>query len=130
AIASIAGIVRLVRRGVMAPYALFALVSFAILIVWHFPPNERFVLPLLPLIVLGFFEEIEHLVRSLKPGFQNKDRGQRVAAGVLASVAGLLVAAVIGLQSFVTFSFLDESAKQKRAKLADLTQAYAWIDSN
>ncbi len=31
---------------------------------------------------------------------------------------------------FVTFSFLDESARQKRAKLADLTKAYDWIAAN
>jgi hypothetical protein len=43
AIAMIAGTIRLVRRGIAVPYALFALVSCAILVVWHFPPNPRFV---------------------------------------------------------------------------------------
>jgi len=130
AIASIVGIVRLVRRGAMVPYALFAFVSLIILVLWHFPPNERFVLPILPLIALGFVEEMEQLVRNLKPAFRHKDKGQRVAAGIMASVAALLVAAIVGLQCFVTFSFLGESARQKRAKLQDLTQAYAWISSN
>jgi hypothetical protein len=129
-IASIVGIVRLVRRGVMVPYALFALFSLVILVLWHFPPNERFVLPLLPLIALGFVEEVEQLVRNLKLAFRHKDKSQRVAAGMMASVAALLVAAIVGLQCFVTFSFLDESAREKRAKLQDLMKAYAWISSN
>jgi hypothetical protein len=129
-IASIVGVVRLVRRGVMVPYALFAFTSLLILVFWHFPPNERFVLPLLPLIALGFVEELEQLVRNLKLAFRHRDKSQRVAARVLASVAALLVAAIIGLQCFVTFSFLDESVRQKRAKLQDLTKAYSWISSN
>ena len=34
------------------------------------------------------------------------------------------------MQCFVTFSFLDQSAQQKRAKLVDLKQAYTWISAN
>src|SRR5712691_10474039 len=43
AVAMIVGIVRLVRRGIAVDYALFALVSAGIMLVWHYPPNERFV---------------------------------------------------------------------------------------
>ena len=41
AIAMIAGIVRLVRRGIAVEYAAFALVSTGMLLVWHFPPSEK-----------------------------------------------------------------------------------------
>ncbi len=42
AIAMISGVVRLARQGVAVPYAFFALISSGMLIVWHFPPTERF----------------------------------------------------------------------------------------
>src|SRR5581483_6807455 len=58
AIAMISGVVRLARRGVMLQYAAFALVSIGMLLVWHFPPTERFVLPLLPLLIAGLVEEL------------------------------------------------------------------------
>ena len=35
-------------------YAVFGLLSLGILAIWHYPPNERFVLPLFPLLLLGW----------------------------------------------------------------------------
>jgi hypothetical protein len=130
AVAAISGVVRLVRRGLMVPYALFALVSIVILVLWHFPPNERLVLPLFPLVIAGFMTELEHLATGLKAGFRNKDRSQRAAAVVMGSVVGVLLAATLALQLFVTFSFLEDSMDQKQARLKDLKQAYTWISSN
>ena len=45
AVAAISGIVRMVRKGVMVPYALFGLISVAILLVWHFPPMSAWCFP-------------------------------------------------------------------------------------
>jgi hypothetical protein len=130
AVAMISGVVRLVRRGVGVTYALFALVSAAMLIVWHFPPNERFVLPLLPLLAAGLAAEIEHLAAMLRAGFRHPDFGQRAVAGVFGSVVALVLFAGLALQLYVTFHFLDESEAQYRAKLVDLRAAYAWILHN
>jgi hypothetical protein len=130
AVAAISGVVRLVREGKMVSYALFGLVSVVILILWHFPPTERFVLPLLPLVVAGLVRELEQLAANIRAGFRHKDRSQRVAAGLFGSAMGALLGAAVVLQCFVTFSFLDQSAQQKRAKLQDLKQAYTWISAN
>jgi hypothetical protein len=130
AVAAIAGVVRMVRKGQMVPYALFGLVSVAILLVWHFPPNERLVLPLLPLVAAGLVTELEQLGRNIKGAFRHKDRSQRVAAALFGGGVAILLAAVAVVQCFVTFSYLDQSADQKRAKLVDLKQAYAWISAN
>ncbi len=40
-VAMISGTVRLFRRGVATQYAFFALASSVMLVLWHFPPNER-----------------------------------------------------------------------------------------
>ena len=57
AVAMVGGVWRLAKRGQFRHYALFGSVSVAILLVWHFPPNERFVLPLYPLLLAGLFSE-------------------------------------------------------------------------
>jgi len=129
-VASISGIVRLVRRGIGVDYALFAALSAAMLVVWHFPPNERFILPMFPLLAAGLVTEFEHLFAGLRKGFKDRDGGQRAAAYLLASAAGIVVAAGIGLQLFVSFFYLNQLAEQDRAKLRDLRKAYAWIAGN
>ena len=130
AVAAIAGVVRMVRRGEMVPYTIFGVISVIILLLWHFPPNERFVLPLFPLIAAGFAEELGNLWNNLRAGFRHKDSSQRVAAVIFGSLMGVLLAVTLAAQLFVTFSYLDQSVEQKQAKLNDLKQAYAWISAN
>jgi len=129
-IAMILGIVRLVRRGIGVQYCFFAIVSSAMLIVWHFPPNERFVLPLAPLLLAGLITELEHLAAMIRLAFRHKDVGQRVAAaGMAACVAAVVLGAVV-LQFIMAFSYLNNSAQQQRAKLTEVRAAYTWIDQN
>ena len=129
-VAMISGIVRLVRKRTAVDYALFAVLSAGILLLWHFPPNERFVLPLAPLLIAGLVTEIEHFIAMLRPAFGHKDFSQRIAAGVLSAGAGVVLAGALVLQSYVSFVFLKQSADQKAAKLASLRQSYQWIASH
>jgi hypothetical protein len=130
AVAGIVGCVRLWQRGIMQEYAAFALVSCCILLAWHFPPNERFVLPLYPLLLAGLITEIEHIWAMLRAGLRHKDFSQRaVAAGMTAGVA-IIFAGALAVQCYVTFVYLHESAEQKAVRLADQRVAYAWMKAN
>lgn len=129
-VAMISGIVRLFRRGIAVQYAAFALISSAMLIVWHFPPNERFVLPLCPLLLAGLLTELEHIAAMIKLALRHKDIGQRVVAAGMASCLAAILLAALGLQCFMAFSYLNDSAKQYRAKLTDMRAAYTWIEAN
>jgi hypothetical protein len=129
-VAMITGVVRMVRKGIAVDYALFSLVSAGILLVWHFPPNERFVLPLYPLLLAGLVTEIEHLWGMLKAGYRHRDFGQRAVAAVLAGAVVIVFGAALALQAYMTFAALPELAAQKAAKLRDLRAAYAWISAN
>ena len=94
-VAGIHGVVRRVRRepaGLVAPYAYFCLLYGLRLVVWHFPPNERFVLPMGPLWLLGIYTEFTHVGGVVGKAFRNPDRGQRVAGGVLVGVMVLVAA--------------------------------------
>ena len=130
AIAMIAGIVRLVRRGIAVPYALFALVSSGMLIVWHFPPTERFVLPLFPLLAAGLVVELEHLVQLIRTAFRRKDAGQRVVAGVFAMAVLAIFGAALALQLFVTFKSMPEEVRLERAQWIETRATYAWIEQH
>ena len=130
AVAMISGIVRMVRRGQAVNYALFALGSAFLLVIWHFPPNERFVYPLYPLAIAGLLVELEHLAQMLKSGFRHVDRSQRIAAGMFGSGVALFLAAALGLQVYMTTVFLPEDARQFREKRDAQVKAYEWIKQN
>jgi hypothetical protein len=129
-VAMISGTIRLVRRGVLVQYAAFALISVGMLVVWHFPPTERFVLPLFPLLLAGLFEEMSHLAKMVRGAFGHRDAGQRVVAALFGAGVVALGLAVIATEGYVTFVFLHASAQEKAAKLYDLQAAYGWIETN
>jgi len=129
-IAMVTGTVRMVRRGVGTQYAWFALISMGILLIWNFPPTERFVLPLFPLFLAGFVVEIEHLGKMLMSAFRKKEIGERVvASGFLAVVVGILGAG-LALQCYMTFIYPAEDTAQRSSKLRDQRAAYQWISAN
>jgi hypothetical protein len=130
AIAMICGIVRMARRGVALPYALFALVSSLMLVIWHFPSTERFVLPLFPLLAAGLVVELDHLVQMLRVAFRHKDVGQRVVAAGFAAVVVSIFGGALAVELFVTFGAMPETARTDRAKLQETRATYSWISQN
>jgi hypothetical protein len=130
AVAMLAGVVRMVRGGVAVDYTLFAAVSTGLLLVWHYPATERFVLPLYPLLIAGFLTEIEHLAKMLRTGLRHQDFGQRAVAGVFGGGVAAVLAGALALQGYMSFVYLKESADQQRAKLADRRAAYQWMTAN
>ncbi len=129
AVAMISGVVRLVRRGQAVLYALFAAGSAILLVIWNFPPNERFVLPLFPLALAGLLVEMEHFVSMLRAGLQHRDRGQRVVAGALMATVVAIFIGALGLQIYVSQSFLPEDARQHRLRNLDRAAVYGWIEA-
>jgi len=127
AVAMISGVVRLVRSGQAVMYALFAAGSAILLIVWHFPPNERFVLPLFPLALAGLLVEMELFSSMLRAGLRHKDRSQRVVAGALLTVVIGIFAGAFALQLYVGQAFLPEDARQHRLRNLALIDVYGWI---
>jgi hypothetical protein len=130
AVAMLAGIVRMVRRGIAVDYALFGAVSAGILLVWHYPATERFVLPLFPLLIAGFVMEMEHLAKMLRAGMHHKDIGQRVVAAGFGAVVAAVLLGALALQGYMSFFYLKQSADQQRARLVDRRAAYQWMSAN
>jgi hypothetical protein len=133
-IAMISGIVRLLRRpsasGGVLSYALFAIVSSGILITWHFPPTEKFVLPNFPLLLVGLIVELEHVAQMLRAAFRHKDTSQRIAAAVFATLLVVIFGGSLALELFVTFRYMPENAVLARARRVEMRSAYFWIDGH
>ncbi|HEV2201881.1 MAG TPA: hypothetical protein VGR73_18845 [Bryobacteraceae bacterium] len=130
AAAMIAGVVRLARRGVLVDYAIFSAFSVAILLVWHYPATERFVLPMFPLLAAGLVAEGEHLWTMLRPAFHHRDRGQRIAGFLFGATVAAVCLFALALQVYVTFFFMPETAEAKRIQLAARRADYEWMAAN
>jgi hypothetical protein len=130
AVAMISGVVRLLRRGSGKLFALFAGFSAPLLLIWHFPPNERLVLPLFPLALAGLLVESEHFIGLLRASRQHKDRSQRVVAGGMVAAAGSFAVALLAVQVYVGAVYLPEDAGRNRANKLEREASYQWVMSN
>ena len=130
AIAMISGIVRLARSGIAVFYSLFALLSAGMLVIWHFPPNERFVLPLMPLALAGLWTEASHLATNLRAARRHPDKIQRVVAAGFAAVVVAIGIGCLALQALMDWSFLPADAVQHRERVSQRAGLYGWIRNN
>lgn len=126
----ISGIVRMVRSGRGVHYAIFAAGAAFMLVIWHFPPNERFVLPLVPLAFAGLLTELERFAGLMRGALKHRDMSQRVAAVIMAGAVVILLGVAICLQAYVGDNFMTEVAQQQRQKNVDHRAAYSWIREN
>lgn len=126
----ISGVVRMVRRGKAVHYAIFAAGSALMLIVWHFPPDERFVLPMAPLALAGCFTEFEHFAGMLRAGIRHRDRSQRVASGIMGAAVAIGLTFCVGLQAYVEGAVMGQDARQQRTRNVELRDAYDWLSKN
>ncbi|HYM12083.1 MAG TPA: hypothetical protein VEU62_15215, partial [Bryobacterales bacterium] len=135
AFASIAGVVRLARKsGAMlsqiSPYHWFAAGFVPLLILWHFPPDERLTLPVYPLLLAGLAVELGHVIEMLREAFERSPLAGKAFAGLLA--AG--IAAFVYLAAYFSFvglfQFLPGIVEQHRSLLASERRAYRWISQN
>lgn len=130
AVASLSGLVRLVKKTRQYHFAAFALVSFVLLLPWNFPPNERYLLPVWPAIAAGFYTEIRHLFESCRTVFRRPEFSQKVvAAGIFGCAAAacylLLVSNYNG-----TVRDLPAIFQGYAQATAARAPAYKWIREN
>ena len=137
AIGVISGLTRFVKQSGRAHFALFSLISFAMLIPWTGPPNERFLLALWPAIAVGLFSELSHLYDLCRINWQRTDLPSRtVAAGMFAAGTAICVAIPYGnlpgllrdLPSILTdYQHISEDRKSGYAFLREHTPSNAQV---
>ena len=120
----IAGCVRMVRQGYARFYTLFALVSAGMLLVWHFQANQRFILPLAPILLAGFCFEMAELAG----WFQRHQPG--LAARGFAMVLALVLTGAAVLQICMDVGVVPQLARNDRVNTRAYQSIYAWIARN
>ncbi len=126
AIGAIVGVVRLARTRGLTPYHGFAALYTAILLAWHFPPNERFMLPLFPLLLAGIGCELAHLSGVIRSAWRQGAAKRAVAAGMIAGAATLAGFGIV-MNATAIFREFPEIIGQHRTVLASNRAAFAWI---
>jgi hypothetical protein len=130
ALAMIAGCVKLGRDRRASLYPLFGIFSALLLLIWHFPSNQRFVLPLAPLLLAGFYREAVHFAGLVRAAFRHRDRSQRVVAYGFAGFLIAVLATGAGLQVYMWASVIPAQARDDRENARQFDSVYAWIAQN
>lgn len=126
AVAAIAGVIRLTRRTGQLQYPFSAVAMSAMLLVWHYQPDQRLIFSLYPLLLAGFWTEIRTVTIAIRTAWQKRgiDRGAAViGSGALATFA-LFFALT---HSYGLFRFLPDLMGAYQSDLEQRRTAYEWI---
>ncbi len=130
AVAGIIGVRRMMRtrwRELTGLYAAFALLMSLMLAVWHFPPNERFMLPVAPLWLAGFWTEMTHLCGSVRGALHHKDRSQRAVAASFGAVVALLLGFSASKMYDAGWSLMPAAYALEEQRLRETTPVMQWM---
>lgn len=128
-VASVAGIVRLMRRGQLTAYGTYALFSTLMMLVWYFPPDTRALLPLLPLIAVGFYTESSNFTQVLTKAWSKGGAGRVVAVILALLFASLPLGMLANARASLTMNGAPMFASERRFQ-PGLMAAYRWIEAN
>ena len=126
AVAAITGVVRLARRTGQLQYPLAALVYSAMLLVWHYQPDQRFVFPLYPLLLAGFWMEMRNLFGALRAAWHERG-SDRVAATIGAGVLAAFAVFFAFTTLHVLFRLIPDVLASYQSDREHRRPAYQWI---
>lgn len=127
AVITLAGVVILVRRRGVTHYQAFAVGLLPILLLWHYPPGPRFVLPLMPLLLAGLSVavlEAWHVLRDRKPGARRV-----IALATLMVLAALAPYACVAIYGGPLVDIFGAARRGRQERTAVLPE-YEWIKAN
>jgi hypothetical protein len=127
AVAAIAGAVRLTRRSGLRQYPLAALGITAILLVWHYQPDQRFVFALYPLLLAGLWTELHNFSNALGRAWNQRITSQRIAAGVGAGALAALAAFLVFTHVYGNLVILPKLFAAYGSDLRELRPVYSWV---
>ncbi len=130
AVAAIAGCVRLARRTRKLHYPMAAAGISAVLLIWHYTPDQRFVFPLYPLLLAGLWTELANVIRALQASWQKPPLADRIIARAMAGVLAAFGLFVVASTGYGLFGFLPELFASYRADLESRRPAYDWLAHN
>jgi hypothetical protein len=127
AVAAIAGAIRLTRRSGLLQFPFAALGITAMLLVWHYQPDQRFVFPLYPLLIAGLWTELHNFSTALRRAWNLRLTSQRIVAGAGAGALAALAAFILFTHIYGDFVFLPRLLDAYGSDLRELRPVYSWV---
>ena len=103
-----------------------AIPYLVLLVVWNFVPTERFLFPLLPLLLAGLVTELRHIYAMLQSTWE-KQRGATIVIGALVAAGAFWM---VERNSLAAWRSPIAIARNYRELAADRDLAYQWIIAN
>ena len=124
---ALVGALRLVKQSGRLQYPAAAAGMAAMLLLYHYTPDPRLCLPLLPLILMGFWTEAKRIWGSVCGAWRSQATSGRV--GAIAATAILAGGGLFLVASNVVGNtvFIPERYARCRSELAERTAAYEWF---
>lgn len=129
-VASVAGAVKLARQGRFRHYVAFGLLYAVQFLLWNYPPNSRFLLPLLPLLAVAILEELRKFTALLVESFRKPKTSDKVAAVLAGALVVATAAYAIDRAHYGIFRFLPDAYTVQRQALRLRMPAVDWIRRN
>lgn len=130
AVAMILGCIRMVRQGLGRLYVLFGGVSFAMLLVWHYQPNQRFILPLAPLLLAGFCFEVVKMAEWFRKAIAHGSRARHLVAYSIAACFVTALTVGLVLQISMDVGVVPNLFRNDRSNTRAYRSIYGWIASH
>src|SRR5579884_502989 len=124
-----AGWVKLFRRGHRVP-VLFAALFSLLLLIWNFPPDQRFVYPLLPFAAAGLAIQILKLMAKVRAEWRSLRTSNRIAAAIMTGAVATFLVTVTVLDAVAYRDTLPSWFASQRTRSADMRATCAWIARN
>lgn len=126
-VATLTGVWRLARKPEGQLPAAFLAVYSLELLVWYYDANPRFLYPMLPLLVAGFWVEVSRFVQSIAVAFRSPVWGNRAGAVVLSAALLYLVTTVWGQGRMLWDGAGVPMLDRDRARLVERERLYDWV---
>jgi len=130
AIIGMAGWVRLFRQGRLRQYALFAILFSAQHLVYNFPPTARFLLPLVPGLLAGFWTEFRHILTLVARHRRHPSVAERAVAYALFAVLFLFGLFSLWRAAYGVSRWVPDNLEVQRDLLVGRLPALHWVSAN
>lgn len=129
-VAALAGTARLARRGRGLIFFLFTGAYLAMLPAWNFPADHRFLVPVFPMLLAGFWTEVRRAAGKVRAAFAAGRTIERVAAGAIGVALAAIVLAAASGAYLGLFRALPRFLEERRAAREAHLPAYRWAAAN
>jgi hypothetical protein len=124
---AIRGLIREVGAGRWLPMHATLIVYLVPVMVWDWPPMDRFLIPFLPMIIAGGWIEVSHIAKAIRETL--KRTGSKLAwlAATICVIGGTAVLIAVGVTWWRATVLIVDLGAERAALLNDKKEAYQWL---